>query len=369
VKGLVLAGGAGTRLRPITHTSAKQLVPVANKPILFYGLEDMAAAGIEEVGVIVGDTAADIEAAVGDGSAFGLRVTYIPQDEPLGLAHCVLIAGDFLGDDDFVMYLGDNMLQQGLAQFVDRFEADREALASPTLDAPDRRAPSAQILLCPVPDPHRFGVAEVDAQGHVVRLVEKPDDPPSDLALVGVYLFDPSIHEAVRAIQPSERGELEITDAIQWLIDNGHVVRHDLLDGWWLDTGKKDPLLESNRRVLESLQKRVDGTVDAASVLDGMVVIEAGAEVVESHIRGPVIIGRDSRIVRSYVGPYTAIADRCTIEESEIENSVVMEDGHIRGVRRVVDSLLGRHCSVGPSEHLPRATRLLLGDHSTIELE
>src|SRR4051812_4356464 len=220
MKALILAGGAGTRLRPITHTSAKQLVPVANKPILFYGIESLAEAGIREVGIITGDTGPEVMAAVGDGSRWGIDVTYIPQDAPLGLAHCVLIAHDFLGDDDFVMYLGDNMIQQGLVDFVERFEHDQHLASRPTLVG-HHHPPAAQILLCPVPDPHRFGIAEVDDEGHIVRLVEKPEDPPSNLALAGVYLFTPTIHEAVRGIAPSERGELEITDAIQWLIDNG----------------------------------------------------------------------------------------------------------------------------------------------------
>lgn len=232
MKGLILAGGKGTRLRPITHTSAKQLVPVANKPILFYGLEHMAEVGITDIAIIIGETGDDVRAAVGDGSRWGVRVTYLHQDEPLGLAHCVLIAREFLGEDDFVMYLGDNMLQQGLGGIVARFEADRAA-------GGDGAAPSAHILLCPVPDPHRFGVAELEGD-HVVRLVEKPADPPSDLAMVGVYLFTPAIHRGVAAIGPSARGELEIVDAVQWLIDDGQVVHHDLLEGWWLDTGKKD---------------------------------------------------------------------------------------------------------------------------------
>ena len=241
MKGLILSGGAGTRLRPITHTSAKQLVPVANKPILFYGIEDMAEAGITEVGIITGETGEEIRAAVGDGSTWGINVTYIPQESPKGLAHCVLIAQDFLGDDDFVMYLGDNLLRQGITEFVEAFEVDRRAAAEPQLDA-DSQAPSAQILLTHVHDPERFGVAELDDEGHVIRLVEKPENPPSDLALVGVYLFDRSIHEAVRTIEPSPRGEYEITDAIQWLIDHGHKVRHEVLEGWWKDTGKLEPL-------------------------------------------------------------------------------------------------------------------------------
>ena len=265
MKGLILSGGAGTRLRPITHTSAKQLVPIANKPILFYGIEAMAKAGIIEIGIIIGETGKEIRAAVGDGSQFGVKVTYISQDAPLGLAHCVLIAHDFLGDEDFVMYLGDNMLEQGLAQFVDDFKNAREA-GGP-------KAPTAQILLCHVENPKQFGVAEVDDNGHVVRLVEKPENPPSDLALVGVYLFDKTINEAVRSIKPSPRGELEITDAIQWLVDQKKVVHHQVLQGWWIDTGKKDPLLECNRLVLEVLEPRNDGEVDSASQIEGRVVI------------------------------------------------------------------------------------------------
>ncbi|NDF69500.1 MAG: glucose-1-phosphate thymidylyltransferase, partial [Actinobacteria bacterium] len=257
MKGLILSGGAGTRLRPITHTSAKQLVPIANKPILFYGIEAMKKAGINEIGIIVGDTRKEIMSAVGDGSQFGVKATYIPQDQPLGLAHCVLIAHEFLGDDDFVMYLGDNMLEQGLEGFVSEFESARAKGG--------KTAPTAQILLCHVDDPRQFGVAEVTKEGHVKRLVEKPKDPPSDLALVGVYLFDKTINEAVRAIKPSKRGELEITDAIQWLIEQGKTVRHEVLRGWWIDTGKKDPLLECNRLVLEVLEPRNEGSVDASS--------------------------------------------------------------------------------------------------------
>ena len=367
MKGLILSGGAGTRLRPITHTSAKQLVPVANKPVLFYGIEDMADAGITDIGIVVGETRAEIMDAVGDGSHLGVKVTYIPQDAPLGLAHCVKIARDFLGDDDFVMYLGDNMLQQGLVEFIDRFEADREQSNVPTLDG-DHVPPSAQILLCHVPDPHRFGVAEVDAAGHVIRLVEKPVDPPSDLALVGVYLFTPAIHEAVEAIEPSARGELEITDAIQWLADHGHRVRHEILQGWWLDTGKKDPLLESNRRVLETIEPRIDGVVDAESQIDGRVVIEQGAELKNAHVRGPAIIGAGTRVINSYIGPFTAIANDCEIVDSEVEHSVVLEHSRIIGVPRLTDSLVGKHVEVIHAEKRPRATRLMVGDHCTIEL-
>jgi len=355
VRGLILSGGAGTRLRPITYTSAKQLVPVANKPILFYGLEDMAAAGITEVGIVIGDTGDEIKAAVGDGSRWGLDVTYLPQDAPLGLAHCVLIARDFLGDEDFVMYLGDNLLHQGVKEFVDHFEADRGDAA-------------AQILLCKVPDPQRFGVAELDPDGAVVRLVEKPADPPSDLALVGIYLFDRRIHEAVRAIEPSARGELEITDAIQWLLDQGHQVRSQVLDSWWIDTGKLTPLLEANRLILETLDRRIDGHVDDESRIEGRVVVQAGARIVRSTVRGPAIIGEGTRIVDSYVGPFTAVYHDCEVVNSEVEHSVLLEDSRIIDGGRITDSLIGRRAEVTRSAERPRATRLVLGDDSIVDL-
>ncbi|GIU85361.1 MAG: glucose-1-phosphate thymidylyltransferase [Acidimicrobiales bacterium] len=363
MKGLILAGGAGTRLRPITHTSAKQLVPVANKPILFYAIEHMAEAGIVDVGMIVGDTRHEVMDAVGDGSRFGVTITYIHQEKPLGLAHCVLIARDFLGDDDFVMYLGDNMLQQGLVGFVEAFTESKKAALAAGEDPP-----AAQILLAKVEDPRQFGVAEVSEDGRVVRLIEKPAHPPSDLALVGVYLFDSRIHEAVRSINPSARGELEITDAIQWLIDHGHRVRHALLEGWWLDTGKKDPLLESNMKVLETLEPNIAGTVDDDSKVEGRVVIEEGAQIVRSRVRGPAIIGAHTRIENSYVGPYTSIASHCEIVDTEIEHSVVLEHTSIRGVPRLADSLIGRHVVVRRSDGRPAATRLLLGDHCEADL-
>jgi glucose-1-phosphate thymidylyltransferase len=363
MKGLILSGGAGTRLRPITHTSAKQLVPVANKPILFYGIEDMVEAGIKEIGIIVGDTADEIVAAVGDGSRWGVEVTYIRQDAPLGLAHCVLIARDFLDDDDFVMYLGDNMLQQGLKEFVDAFDSERARGAGS-----DGRVLSAQILLAHVDDPRQSGVAVIGADGEVAQLIEKPADPPSDLAVVGVYLFDANIHDAVRAIQPSARGELEITDAIQWLIDHGSRVRHEILAGWWIDTGKKDPLLESNRLVLETLTARIDGTVDAESRIEGRVVIEAGAEIIGSTVRGPAIIGERTRVVHSYIGPFTSVAADCEITDSEIEHSVLLDHSRVASVTRLTDSLIGKQVEVVRSGETPRATRLMVGDHSRVEL-
>jgi len=359
MKALILAGGEGTRLRPITHTRAKQLVPVANKPILFYGIEAMVAAGITEIGVIVGGTGPEVRAALGDGSAFGARFTFLPQTAPLGLAHCVLIAREFLGDDDFVMYLGDNLLEQDLGAFVAAFEQARAG----------EQPPSAQILLKRVPDPHRFGIATLDDEGNVVELVEKPADPRSDLALVGVYLFDPTIHEAVRAIEPSARGELEITDAIKWLITNGKRIRTELLTGWWIDTGKLTPLLEANRLLLEKIDTRIDGTVDADSSLDGRVIVAEGAEIVNSTIRGPVTIGRDTRVVDSFVGPFSAIGERCEVINSEVEHSVVMDDSKVLQIPRLEDSLIGREAVIERTSKRPRALRLMIGDHCQIDIE
>ena len=363
MKGLVLAGGRGTRLRPITHTSAKQLVPIANKPILFYGIEAMVAAGIRDIGVIVGDTAADVMEALGDGSALGARITYLPQEAPLGLAHCVLIAREFLGDDHFVMFLGDNMLEQDLGEFVAGFErVCDEAVAGGTSPAP-----VAQILLSKVENPSSFGVAEL-ADGRVVQLVEKPEHPVSDLALVGVYLFTPVIHQAVASIEPSARGELEITTAIQWLIDHGHRVVHGMLEGWWIDTGKKDPLLYCNRLVLDSIDGRLEGSVSADSTIEGRVVLEKGAVVEASTVRGPVAIASGAVIRNAYVGPYTAIGQDCVVEDCEIDASVVMRGAVLRRAGRLVDSLVGQDALVTRSAGLPAATRLLLGDHCVVEL-
>ncbi|MGH3344111.1 MAG: glucose-1-phosphate thymidylyltransferase [Carbonactinosporaceae bacterium] len=353
MKALVLAGGAGTRLRPITHTSAKQLVPVANKPVLFYGLEAIRDAGISDVGIIVGDTAGEVRAAVGSGSALGLDVTYLPQDAPLGLAHCVLIARRYLGDDDFVMYLGDNFLIGGIASLVEEFQAS---------------SCDAQILLTEVAQPGRFGVAELDGNGRVVGLEEKPERPKSNLALVGVYMFGPVIHDAVRAIQPSRRGELEITEAIQWLIEHGKEVRSHVVGGYWKDTGRLEDMLECNRKVLESLDGGVQGHVDGESRLVGRVTVESGAKIVRSTVRGPVIIGRDTEIVDSYVGPFTSIHHDCRIEGTEIEHSIVLECSTIRGVGRIEDSLIGKEVDVSHSPELPKAHRLMLGDHSRVSI-
>ncbi|MFJ9711592.1 glucose-1-phosphate thymidylyltransferase [Streptomyces sp. NPDC101234] len=353
MKALLLSGGSGTRLRPITHTSAKQLVPVANKPVLFYGLEAIAEAGVTEVGIVVGDTAEEIQEAVGDGSAFGLDVTYIPQAAPLGLAHAVLIAREFLGDDDFVMYLGDNFIVGGITALVDAFRAER---------------PDARILLTKVPNPTAFGVAELDPAGRVIGLEEKPARPKSEQALVGVYLFTPAVHEAVRAIEPSGRGELEITDAIQWLIDAGRDVRSTTISGYWKDTGNVTDMLEVNRSVLESLERRIDGTVDDDSEIIGRVRIEPGAKVTGSRIVGPVVVGADTVITDSYVGPFTSIAGECRIEDSEIEYSIMLRDSSMSGVRRVEASLIGRNVEVTPAPRKPAAHRFVLGDHSKVQI-
>ena len=353
MKALVLAGGAGTRLRPITYTSAKQLVPVANKPILFYGLEQIRDAGITDVVIVVGDTAPEIEAAVGDGTALGIDVTYVHQDQPLGLAHALLTAEAQLGDDDLVMFLGDNLIEGGIDDQVRRFVDER---------------PAAQLLLKQVEDPSRFGVAVLDTAGAVERLVEKPPEPPSDLALVGVYLFTPSIFDAARAIDPSWRGELEITDAIQRLVDDGHRVTASTVDGWWLDTGKKDELLEANRTVLAGITRRIDGEVDARSDVVGDVVIEAGARLINTSVRGPAVIGANTVLDDVHVGPFTSIADDCHLERCELEYSVVMERCHIRDVPRLEGSLLGRDVTVSRTERRPATHRLLLGDHSQVEI-
>lgn len=353
MKALVLAGGSGTRLRPITHTSAKQLVPVANKPVLFYGLEAIAAAGITDVGIVVGDTAAEVEEAVGDGSRFGIKVTYIRQEAPLGLAHAVLIARDFLGDDDFLMYLGDNFIVGGVTGLVRDFRTER---------------PDARVLLTRVKDPTRFGVAELDADGRVVRLEEKPAHPKSELALVGVYLFTKAIHDAVREIKPSGRGELEITDAIQWLIDRRLDVRTTTITGYWKDTGDVDDMLEANRTVLEGLTPGILGSVDDTSQIVGRVRVEPGAVVRGSRIVGPAVVGAGTVVTDSYIGPFTSVSDNCRIHDSEIEFSIILADASITGVHRLEASLIGRTVQVTPAPRIRSAHRLVLGDYSKVQI-
>jgi glucose-1-phosphate thymidylyltransferase len=351
MKGLILSGGKGTRLRPITHTSAKQLVPVANKPVLFYGLEALADAGIRDIGIVVGDTQAEIRAAVGDGSAWGVRVTYIEQDAPRGLAHAVLISESFLGDEPFVMYLGDNLLKHSIARFVQEFE---------------REKPAAQILLARVPDPQMFGVAELQG-GRVVRLVEKPKKPTSDLALVGVYMFSKAVFESVKRIKPSARNELEITEAIQDLIDRGLEVRPHIVEGWWKDTGKLEDLLEANRLILDTIDRRIEGTVDADSRVEGKVIVERGATIERSVVRGPVIIGADAHVSGAYIGPFTAIGNGVELKDTEIEHSIVLEGAKITDLgTRIEDSLIGRNVRIFRLPVRPSAYRFMLGDNSEV---
>jgi glucose-1-phosphate thymidylyltransferase len=354
IKGLVLAGGKGSRLRPLTATGAKQLVPVANKPVLFYALEQLVAAGIGEIGIVVGDTAEQVRAAVGDGSAFGARVTYLPQPAPLGLAHAVLTARDWLGDDPFCMFLGDNFLKRGIVPYAAAFGRDDCA---------------ARILVKRVAKPSAFGVAVLDERGCLRHVVEKPTEPVSDLAVVGVYFFGPQVHDVIARLTPSARGELEITDAIQGLVDAGLVVRAEAIADDWIDTGKKDDVLEANRLVLTTIGGRIEGTVAADSTVIGEVVIEAGASVVASTIRGPAIVGAGARLVDAYVGPFTSIGPGCELTGCEIEHSVVLERSVIRHVGvRLADSLIGRDVVVEHTPRKPRALRLMLGDHSVVDI-
>jgi glucose-1-phosphate thymidylyltransferase len=351
VKGLILSGGKGTRLRPITHTSAKQLVPVANKPVLFYGIEAMAAAGIEEVGIIIApETGDEIRAAAGDGSDFGVSITYIEQAEPLGLAHASLTAETFLDGEPFVMYLGDNLLQGGITDLVASFRASR---------------PDALILLTPVSDPENYGVAELDG-GRVVRLVEKPAEPATDLALVGVYMFTAGIHDAARAIQPSARGELEITDAIQHLLDEGRRVEPHIVRGWWKDTGRLEDMLEANRLVLDRIELRIEGELLDAQC-DGRVVVEPGARLERTTVRGPAIIGAGARITDAYIGPYTSIGENCVISSAEVEHSILLEGSQVSDLEgRMESSLLGRNVKISRGSGQPRAYRFMVGDNSEI---
>jgi len=354
MKALVLAGGKGTRLRPITFTRAKQLVPVANKPILFYAIEAIAEAGITDIGVVVGDTADEVRAALGDGSAWGVSISYIPQEAPLGLAHAVKIAEEYLAGEPFVMYLGDNLIANGIIRFVDQFRAG---------------GCDAQILLAHVPNANQFGVAELGADGQVVRLVEKPENPPSDLALVGAYLFNSQIFSAVNAIEPSARGELEITDAIQWLIDNGHVVRPHVVDGWWKDTGRLEDMLEANRIMLDALKPEQFAEVGEGAVLHGRVGVGAGTTIVNSVVRGPAIIGEGCEVRDAYIGPYTSVGDGCKVLGSEVEHSILLRDSRVEHIgSRMADSLLGVNAVVRRTPGLVSATRVMIGDNSEVDL-
>jgi glucose-1-phosphate thymidylyltransferase len=351
MKALILSGGKGTRLRPLTYTCAKQLVPVANKPVLFRVIEAIVEAGITDIGIVVGDSAEEIERAAGNGHRWGAKITYIRQEAPLGLAHAVKISEDFLTNDRFVMFLGDNVIEGGISALVKQFTASDW---------------NAQIVLKSVPDPRHFGVAELD-DGRIVGLAEKPKEPKSDLALVGIYMFDRTIFEAVNNIEPSWRGELEITDAIQYLVDKGKKVYPYVHEGWWIDTGKMEDMLAANRLILEDLQSSTTGSVDEASQIVGRVAIEEGAEIVNSVIRGPAIIGKCSRIIDSYIGPFTSVYHDCVIEKSEIEYSIILENSRIIDIeQRIEASLIGRNVEISKSPLKPRAHKLVLGDHSRV---
>jgi glucose-1-phosphate thymidylyltransferase len=352
MKGLILSGGKGTRLYPLTYTSAKQLIPVANKPVLFRVIEAIHDAQIHDIGIVVGDTAEEIKAAVGSGDRWDVEITYIHQEQPLGLAHAVKVSREFLGDDRFVMFLGDNVIQGGISGLIEQF-AESEW--------------HSQIVLTRVSHPEQYGVAELDEDGRIMRLVEKPKEPISDLALVGIYMFDHHIHKAADSIAPSWRGELEITDAIQWLVEHDYRVYPYIHRGWWIDTGRPGDMLDANGLVLEELTPKIEGYVDRDSEVDSRVTIQTGAEIVNSVIRGPTIIGEGTRIVNSYVGPFTSIYHDVVVENSEIERAIVLEHSLIRDIpARIQDSLIGRHVNLVRSPIKPKAYKLMLGDHSQV---
>jgi glucose-1-phosphate thymidylyltransferase len=353
MKGLILSGGFGTRLRPLTYTGAKQLIPVANKPIIYYGIEALSKVGIKELGIVVGNTAQEVQHAVGDGKKWGINIHYIQQNAPLGLAHAIKISKDFLGDESFVMYLGDNILKEGIHTFVSQFKTN---------------APNALILLTEVPNPQDFGVASIDTSGKVTQLIEKPKEPPSNLALVGVYLFDNHIFTAIDHIKPSWRDELEITDAIQWLLDNGYSVESHKVMGWWKDTGKPEDIIEANLLVLENIEPLHEGTHIDSSI-NGRIRTEQGVTINKSVIRGPVVIGRNTTIINSYIGPFSSVGEGVVIENSEVECSVIMEGAQIRNVEKRIDrSIIGRNVVINVTEHSPRTHKFIIGDQSYIEI-
>jgi glucose-1-phosphate thymidylyltransferase len=365
MKALILAGGKGTRLRPITFSMAKQLVPVANKPVVEYGIEAIAEAGIKDFGIIIGDTGDEVMAAVGDGSRWGIKITYIAQPDPLGLAHAVKTAEGFLGDDDFIMYLGDNLIKSSIAGLVEEF---RKPVQSGLFAGGESVSRAATILLTHVPNPSDFGVAEM-VDGRVVRLEEKPKEPRSNLALVGVYLFDRRIHDSIARLKPSARGEYEITDAIQGLIDSGLEVTSHIVEGWWKDTGTVEAMLDANRLILEDQERAIDTEFVTDSLIEGRVRIGRGSSVINSTIRGPVIIGENCEIRDAFVGPFTAIADRTKVINAEVQHSILMEDCVVESLpHRIESSLIGRGVQVTRTEMMPRALRLVMGDNSSVAI-
>ncbi len=355
MKAIILSGGKGTRLRPLTYSGAKQLVPVANKPILFYCIDNIVQAGIKEIGIIISpETGQEIKEAVGDGSSWGTKIEYITQDTPGGLAHAIITARDFLADSSFVMYLGDNLIGTGIEQFINEFNS---------------KNPEALILLKEVDNPKQFGVADVSKEGKVLELIEKPDVPPSNLALVGIYIFAAKIHEAIDRIKPSKRGELEITDAIQELINMDCNVESFVLDMWWLDTGKKDDLLTANAIVLDDwLETDIKGEVDEPSEILGRVAIGRGSVIKNSKIRGPVVIGENTLIENAFVGPHTSIGDNVKIIKSSVEHSVILNDSELKDIERLEESLMGRSVRIFKNNTTHKALRLMVGDDSIVEV-
>jgi glucose-1-phosphate thymidylyltransferase len=353
VKALVLSGGKGTRLRPFSHSIPKQLVPVAGKPVLLHALAALREAGVTDAGIVVSAPGTAVRAVVGDGSCFGMSVTYLPQKTPLGLAHCVLIARDYLGDDDFVMYLGDNIFAGGITEYLEEFRAAR---------------PAAQLLVTKVEDPSQYGIAELDETGRVTQLQEKPGLPRSDLAITGLYCFTPDIHEATRAINPSWRGELEITDALQWLVGRGLPVHARIFPHYWADTGTLTDLLECNKVLLESIPPEVRGKVDERSRIWGPVIVEPGAVITESTIAGPAIIGAGSTIINSHVGPYTSLGENCRLRDASVEHSILLDQASVHGVRSIQSSIIGKAGDIRQARDGSAAHRLLVGDDSRIEM-
>ncbi len=353
MKGLILSGGFGTRLRAITYTGAKQLIPIANKPIIYYGIEALTNVGINEIGIVVGDTRQEVEGVVGDGKKWNAKIQYIPQEAPLGLAHAIKISNRFIGNEPFVMYLGDNILKDNLSHLVKQFQKNK---------------PNALILLTEVSNPQEFGVAVIDEKGAVKKLIEKPKEPPSNLALVGIYLFDKEIFTAIENIKPSWRNELEITDAIQWLLDKNYRVESQTVKGWWKDTGKPEDIIEANLLILEDIESDNQGNV-VDSNINGRVRIEKGALVEKSIIRGPAIIGEKARIIRSYVGPFSSIGNHVVIENSEVECSVIMDGATIHNLEKRIDrSILGKNVVIDQIDESPRTHRFVLGDQSYVEI-
>ncbi|HID43258.1 MAG TPA: glucose-1-phosphate thymidylyltransferase [Archaeoglobaceae archaeon] len=349
MKGLVLSGGFGTRLRPLTYSQQKQLIPVANKPILFYAIEDVIEAGVDEIYIIVGPNKEQVIEVV-KSEKWDAEIDFIYQSEPKGLAHAVKISQDYIGDESFVMYLGDNVLKGGITRFADEFI---------TSDA------DASILLTEVSNPQQFGVAELNEDGSVKRLIEKPKKPPSNYALVGIYFFKPVVFEAVNSIKPSWRDELEITDAIQWLIENGYRVKSNIVKDWWKDTGKPEDILEANRLVLDEIEHRISGEVENSGVM-GRVIVELGTLIKNSSVKGPCIIGKNCRIINSYIGPYTSIGNECEIIDTEIEDSVVMDECRIINAGRIVEGLIGKGVEIVKGNAKPKGNRFVVGDHSKI---